>query len=683
MIFPPSHRLNPDMWAEVANDVPADWENFSDDRRKEHFKNRKQTWKGKLNTMFGEAIKKQLQKKSETPTVNDITGSLDNSLEAMFDIAHRVRIGDVVVYVPKVDVHHEHIFCGVVVDEPQSRDAQSNSDIFGCNVEDWMEIGFTGVGISRRIKWTRVFPVVRSKTPVNTLYINHSAYGLNSETGKGRISLGVNMRGFQSIWAGSDPGARAQFIQEISTAPAMDVIPYLVQLAGEPVAPEAGPSLQNHQPQLPDLPKVGSPISFIGPNGQVVTARGVNGWRQVLELCSGNAGNMTNAVLHAAVQNLVHEEPVVPSPEDFWREQQRDPLVANTWWRFKCQGSFDLRFVAVQTLTPIEYVLDVVETLQNERPQVIFTGPPGCGKTFFARSLAQALIKAPRRPKVADGPGTEPSSDRLLDISAHPEFCYSDLVQGFRPLPGGENGGTRYALRDGHLLSFLKRAPTAPAGKEDPLVWIFDEMNRGKVSAILGEIFTCLDYRGEPKLLAQAERPAAPNIQAAGPAADLAAGQAGNGQADARPSPASTELVLPKHLFILATMNDRDEALSRLDIALRDRFYVFEYPERLTNNACRMQASFERYVKLRGFTGFDRFTAGLGQLNERVSKALRGHEIGHARFFKATATAQELSSSIRSRLDRVVIPLLDKLLESHRERDGIIAMVKDLKGTLP
>jgi DNA polymerase III delta prime subunit len=165
--------------------------------------------------------------------------------------------------------------------------------------------------------------------------------------------------------------------------------------------------------------------------------------------------------------------------------------------------------------------LDRVVKLLRQKRQVIFHGPPGTGKTYVARKLAEHLA------------GTEGSVEL---VQFHPSYSYEDFVQGYRPAEGGEG----FVLRDGPLLRAAKRALDSPQGTH---VLIIDEINRGNLAKVLGELYFLLEYRNEELTLQYSDTP----------------------------------FRLPKNLWVIATMNTADRSIAIVDGALRRRFYFVPF----------------------------------------------------------------------------------------------------------
>ncbi len=186
------------------------------------------------------------------------------------------------------------------------------------------------------------------------------------------------------------------------------------------------------------------------------------------------------------------------------------------------ESTSDLKTLADQLLFDIKH-LHEIEKLLNDKRQVIFQGPPGTGKTYVARELANCLSG---------------SKDRVRLVQFHPSYAYEDFVQGYRPaLIDGQPG---FELRDGPLLEAAERARAEPEAKH---FLIIDEINRGNLSKVFGELYFLLEYRDEEMRLLYADEP----------------------------------FSLPKNLYIIGTMNTADRSIALVDLALRRRFHFVEF----------------------------------------------------------------------------------------------------------
>ena len=177
---------------------------------------------------------------------------------------------------------------------------------------------------------------------------------------------------------------------------------------------------------------------------------------------------------------------------------------------------------------PDNSFLKEIEWLLDEKRQVIFQGPPGTGKTYVAKKMASHLAG---------------SDERVTVVQFHPSYSYEDFVQGYRPALL-ENGQPGFKLRRGPLLRMAKMAGDDP----NPLSRYFlviDEINRGNLGKILGELYFLLEYRDEAIRLQYAE--------------------------DDEP------FKLPPNLYIIGTMNTADRSIAFVDLALRRRFSFVDF----------------------------------------------------------------------------------------------------------
>ena len=178
--------------------------------------------------------------------------------------------------------------------------------------------------------------------------------------------------------------------------------------------------------------------------------------------------------------------------------------------------------LANETYLPLDF-LEEIQTLLEEKKQVIFQGPPGTGKTFVAQKFAECLAG---------------SRDRVTLVQFHPSYAYEDFVQGFRPKT--ENGQPGFELRDGPLLRIAEKAR---GDSNNSYYLIIDEINRGNLAKVLGELYFLLEYRDEPATLQYSDK----------------------------------EFKLPNNLYIIGTMNTADRSIALVDMALRRRFYFVEF----------------------------------------------------------------------------------------------------------
>ena len=175
-----------------------------------------------------------------------------------------------------------------------------------------------------------------------------------------------------------------------------------------------------------------------------------------------------------------------------------------------------------------EYAAEILERLQSKKA-LILQGAPGVGKTFLARKLAYALME-------------ETDSERCEMVQFHQSYSYDDFVRGYRPLAG--QPGT-FGLQNGVFYEFCQRA----AGDHNrEYVFIIDEINRGNLSQIFGELLMLIesDKRG---------------VENSVPLVYHTKGEA--------------RFYIPSNLYLIGLMNLADRSLAMVDYALRRRFAFF------------------------------------------------------------------------------------------------------------
>lgn len=161
---------------------------------------------------------------------------------------------------------------------------------------------------------------------------------------------------------------------------------------------------------------------------------------------------------------------------------------------------------------------DIVSLLKRKK-NIILTGAPGVGKTFMAKRLVYSLIGAK-------------DYSKMLTLQFHQSYSYEEFIEGYKPT---NSGG--FELEKGSFYNFCKKAEQ---DIETPYYLIIDEINRGNLSKIFGELLMLIeaDKRGSKLALAYSKR----------------------------------EFSVPKNLYIIGLMNTADRSLAMIDYALRRRF---------------------------------------------------------------------------------------------------------------
>lgn len=253
----------------------------------------------------------------------------------------------------------------------------------------------------------------------------------------------------------------------------------------------------------------------------------------------------------------------------------------------------------------------------------ILYGPPGTGKTFNTIIEAIRIIDPSQVPeKISDDAYTNIKADfegyrnsnRIDFVTFHQSFSYEDFVEGIRANTDSEK--LTYKIEDGILKTIAQRAERDP---ENNYVLIIDEINRGNISRVFGELITTLE---PSKRLGEKER-----LQVKLPYS-------------------KTDFGVPKNLYIIGTMNTADRSLALMDTALRRRFDFIEMmpqPELLSS------------IQIDGIN-IQKLLEAINQNIEAVYD--REHTIGHAFFMelKDKPTMEDLERIFKNK----ILPLLEE-----------------------
>ncbi|MGA4839291.1 McrB family protein [Streptomyces sp. G45] len=274
---------------------------------------------------------------------------------------------------------------------------------------------------------------------------------------------------------------------------------------------------------------------------------------------------------------------------------------------------------------PLDAELQTVADALERRGQVVLFGPPGTGKTYTALRFAARWLG-----ELSGGlPGVDPYAEpgtaayattldaltdagRLTTVTFHPTYGYEDFVEGFRPVRGGGVGGLTLDLTDGVFKRVCARATADPG---HPYLVVVDELNRGHLPKILGELITLLekDKRGRTVTLPLSQRPFA----------------------------------IPPNVYLIGTMNTADRSIRALDAAVRRRFAFVE----LLPSSAPLQGCHVEQLHLADL---------LDALNQRIRTHLdREKQIGHAYFLpggEPVDSAADLAAIIRGE----ILPLLQE-----------------------
>lgn len=234
------------------------------------------------------------------------------------------------------------------------------------------------------------------------------------------------------------------------------------------------------------------------------------------------------------------------------------------------------------------------------KKNIILQGAPGVGKTYTAKRLAYSLMG-------------EKDIERVKMVQFHQSYSYEDFIMGFRP---SDNG---FELRKGAFYNFCKKAE--PDTSND-YFFIIDEINRGNLSKIFGELFMLIenDKRGASLQLVYSDE----------------------------------KFSIPENLYIIGMMNTADRSLAMLDYALRRRFAFFELQPGFDTDG------FKTYQSIINNRKLDNLIACVKNLNYAIvtDESLgEGFCIGHSYF--CNLTPESVNDQVISNIvEYELIPLL-------------------------
>ena len=250
-------------------------------------------------------------------------------------------------------------------------------------------------------------------------------------------------------------------------------------------------------------------------------------------------------------------------------------------------GSIDIytdeRFLNEVYMSALD--LQKLKALIKKKQNIILQGAPGVGKTFTAERLAYTLMG-------------EIDKQRVEMVQFHQNYSYEDFILGYKP---NVDGG--FELKHGVFYKFCKKALNTP---DKDFFFIIDEINRGNLSKIFGELLMLIEnsYRGKEIKLAYTDE----------------------------------LFTVPKNLYIIGMMNTADRSLAMIDYALRRRFSFFEmYPGFATEG-------FKSYQLSLANERLDKLIQGIQALNEAISSddsLGNGFCIGHSYFCNQTEFSME------------------------------------------
>lgn len=245
-----------------------------------------------------------------------------------------------------------------------------------------------------------------------------------------------------------------------------------------------------------------------------------------------------------------------------------------------------------------EKLVNIIRFKKN----IVLQGAPGVGKTFAAKRFAFSMMG------IKD-------IDRVMMVQFHQSYSYEDFIMGFRPTSDG------FELRRGSFYNFCKKAEI---DGDNDYFFIIDEINRGNLSKIFGELFMLIenDKRGIPLQLLYSDE----------------------------------KFYIPNNVYIIGMMNTADRSLAMLDYALRRRFAFYELRPGFSTDG------FRKYQKDLNNEKFNNLINCVKKLNEEIlnDESLgKGFLIGHSYFcnLKSTTIEDKILNGI---IEYELIPLLNE-----------------------
>lgn len=248
---------------------------------------------------------------------------------------------------------------------------------------------------------------------------------------------------------------------------------------------------------------------------------------------------------------------------------------------------------------------DKLFKLLERKKNIILKGSPGVGKTFMATRLAYSIIG-------------KKAKSQILSVQFHQSYCYEDFIEGIRPNKDGE-----FVLTDGVFKEFVEKAKE---DRKNKYFVIIDEINRGNLSKIFGELMKLIeaDKRDKEDVILPYSK---------------------------------THFIVPENLYIIGTMNTADRSLALVDYALRRRFDF--YPVKPAFD----RKEFVQWLKEKnGISEKDivTLTTKMKKLNKAIQEDLgKGFDVGHS-YFVDTLDSKDFSTSYNDIIEYEIIPLLEE-----------------------
>lgn len=335
--------------------------------------------------------------------------------------------------------------------------------------------------------------------------------------------------------------------------------------------------------------------------------------------------------------------------------------------KIKQQFEYNVRRSAALWYLGSETKVDDFPT--DDQPNVIFYGPPGTGKTYLVKNMIDLVCQG--------------NTSRYEWVQFHPSYTYEDFIEGIKPTGITENGSVKLELVNGIFKELCIRAKNDP---EHKYYFIADEINRANLSAVFGEVLSCI----EPSYRDTNENHNLIKTQYSTIETKIINEQLETAKDDKKKeqikkkvyfydeNTKETKFGIPSNVYFIGMMNDVDKSIDSFDLALRRRFKWIrkdcdtEVVRDFLNEEDIKEESIEKYIK------------SIVSLNKFISDELKlgkSYEFGHSFFMKITYNKKnkEIEDEHKKNLfENYLKPTLTEYLRSLYDNEEVLKTNLDI-----